>query len=108
MVPHTVGLEDFIDRFDDVRSASKLAKKYSLIGSGIPDEDLHSFLNEADKVKRAMKTTISSLHREEGDQRLKNSIQVYDKALGGQMKFAGKFMIKWKSLNRAIKVRINL
>lgn len=108
MVRHSVDLEDFIARFDDVRSASKLAKKYSLNASGIPDEDLNSFLNEADKVKCAMKTAISSLHRKEGDQRLKNSIQVYDKALGGQMNYADKFMIKWKSLNRAIKVRINL
>lgn len=108
MVRHSVDLEDFIARFDDVRSASKLAKKYSLIASGIPDEDLNSFLNEADKVERAMKTAISSLHREEGDQRLENSIQVYDKALGGQMTYADKFMIKWKSLNRARKRKVYL
>ena len=54
-----------------------------------------------------MKKAIFSLHREEEEKLLNEGIQEYDKALGGQANFPGKFVIEWRRLNRGIKVRIN-
>ena len=107
MVPHEVQPEDLLDRFDDLRRASGLAKKYLSIASATPANDFVKFLNEATGVKRAMKKAIRNLHRDKGERLLNESIQAYDKALGGQMNFVGKFVIEWRRLTRGIKVRIN-
>lgn len=105
--PHGVQLEELIDRFDDVRRASQLAKKYFSNARETPADDFVKFLNEVTKVKRAMKKAIFSLHREEGKKLLDESIRAYDKALPDQKNFIGKFVIEWKRLISGIKVRMN-
>ena len=107
-VPHEVQLEDLLDRFDDLRRASQLAKKYLSIARETPPDEVVEFLNEATEVKRAMKKAILSLHRAKGKRLLNESIQAYDKALRGWTKVIGKFMIEWRRLNIGKKVRTNL
>lgn len=99
--------EDLLDRFDDLRRASQLAKKYLSIARDTPADDFVKFLNEVTKVKRAMKKGILSLYREEQVRLLNESIQAYNEALSGEANFVGKFVIKWRSFNRGTKVRIN-
>lgn len=106
-IPQGVQLEDLLDRFDDLRRASQLAKKYLSIARDTPADDFVKFLNEVTKVKRAMKKGILSLYREEQVRLLNESIQAYNEALSGEANFVGKFVIKWRSLNRGAKVRIN-
>ena len=106
-IPQGVQLEDLLDRFDDLRRASQLAKKYLSIARDTPADDFVKFLNEVTKVKRAMKKGILSLYREEQVRLLNESIQAYNEALSGEANFVGKFVIKWRSLNRGTKVRIN-
>ncbi|XP_073249841.1 uncharacterized protein [Porites lutea] len=108
MVQHEVQPEDLLDRFDDLRRASGLAKKYLSIASATPANDFVKFLNEATGVKRAMKKAIRNLHRDKGERLLNESIQAYDKALGGQMNFVGKFVIEWRRLTRGIKKKLLL
>lgn len=107
-IPQGIQLEDLLDRFDDLRGASQLAKKYLSIAPQTPADDFVKFINEVRKVKRAMKKGILSLYREEQVRLLNESIQAYDEALSGEANFVGKFVIKWRSLNGGKKKKILL
>lgn len=91
-------LDDLGDRMDDLHSAIESASNH-LRNAGEPPEDVVQFLNEAAKVERLMKKAISSLGKKEEKQRVTESMDAYDKALGG-ICFTGKFVTQWKKICR--------
>lgn len=95
-------LDDLGNRFDDLCSALEPANKYLMNEHEAPN-DVVQFLKEATEVDRAIKRAISSLGSTDEKKLLKESIDAYDKALGG-LPFIGKFFWQWKNIYRG-KVR---
>ena len=95
-------LDDLSNCFDDLHSALEPANEYLMNEPEAPN-DVIQFFKEAKKVDRAIKKAISSLGSTDEKKLLKESMDAYDKALGG-MPFIGKFFQKWKNINRG-KVR---
>ena len=91
-------LDDLSNRFDDLRSALEPAIIYLKTEEETPD-DVVQFINEATKVERAIKQAISSLGTTDEKKLVKESIDAYDKALGGLL-FIGKFFSGWKKIYR--------
>ena len=95
-------LDDLSNCFDDLRSALEPANEYLKNEPEAP-KDVVQFLKEAKEVDRAIKKAISSLGNTDEKKLLKESMDAYDKALGG-LPFVGKFFWKWEKINRG-KVR---
>ena len=95
-------LDDLGNHFDDLRSVLESAQKYLMNEYEAPN-DVVQFLKEATEVNRAIKRAISSLGSTDEKKLLKESIDAYDKALGG-LPFIGKFFRQWKNIYRG-KVR---
>lgn len=100
-------LDDLGDYIDDLHSAMESASNY-LRNAGERPEDVVQFLNEARKVERLMKRVISSLGKKEEKQRVTESMDAYDNALGGTC-FTGKFVTQWKTISggKVCKVLLN-
>ena len=89
-------IEDLENRFDDVRNALSLAKTYQQSVEEVHD-DVQRFISVMNELLREFYSTISSLNKSDGEERLNDCLQAYKEALDGY-DVEGKFAREWRKI----------
>ena len=86
-------IEEIESRYDDLCQAKALVTKYSETENGELDKEMKEFQSEINKAIRTFRSAISALD----DEKVKKSLEVYEKGLDGN-DVEGKFVQHWRSM----------
>ena len=96
-------LEEIENRFDDLRTADYLVKKYREQNDGELEEDVKRFGEEVRKVMRIYVDAISSLNVDGKESQFYDCFTAYESALDG-FDEEGKFVHFWRNVVTKTKV----
>ena len=96
-------LEEIENRFDDLRTADYLVKKYHEQNDGELEEDVKRFGEEVRKVMRIYVDAISSLNVDGKESQFYDCFTAYESALDG-FDEEGKFVHFWRNVVTKTKV----